>query len=239
MQDTKSALSKWAKKLKKRFKNLGYLVFYHYGKQRWCPVCGKSARGFSKFGKPRREDARCVHCGAMERHRFVWLYFGKQTDLFDGGAKRVLHVAPEKCFEMRLKKFLGAGYLTADLHNPLVMVTLDVTAIPCPNESFDVIYCSHVLEHVREDQKALREFYRVLKQDGWAALLVPITAQRTRRVFDRKRHVWEYGPDFVDRLREAGFRVAITQVSDLFVKDEALLMGLSSASGEIYHCTKA
>ena len=44
---------------------------------------------------------------------------------------------------------------------------------------FDVIYCSHVLEHVPDDRLAMGELRRVLKRAGWAVLLVPITAEQT------------------------------------------------------------
>lgn len=198
-----------------------------------------------------REDALCVHCGALERHRFVWLYFSEKTDLFDGRTKKVLHVAPERCFEHLLKKQLGDGYVTADLTSPRAMVKMDITDIQYPDDSFDVIYCSHVLEHVQDDRKAMREFHRVLAKDGWAILLVPITVDRTLedptiidpserlRVFGQKDHVRRYGPDFVDRLREAGFTVTVTRVSDLFEPADSIRMGLTSVSGEIYHCTKA
>jgi SAM-dependent methyltransferase len=192
----------------------------------------------------------CVHCGALERHRFVWLYLNRKTDLFDGRTKRMLHVAPERCFEYRLKECLGGSYVTSDLLDPRAMVKMDITDIQYPDESFDVIYCSHVLEHVQDDKRAMREFYRVLKEDGWAILLVPITADMNfedpsivnplerLKVFGQEDHVRRYGPDYVDRLHEAGFKVTITRVSDLFEKDNVILMGLTSASGEIYYCTK-
>lgn len=74
---------------------------------------------------------------------------------------------------------LNDGYLTADLSNPKAMVKMDITDIQYPDESFDVIYCSHVLEHVPDDRKAMQEFFRVLKKDGWAVLLVPIVGELT------------------------------------------------------------
>jgi ubiquinone/menaquinone biosynthesis C-methylase UbiE len=130
-------------------------------------------------------------------------------------------------------------------------VTMDITDIQYPDESFDVIYCSHVLEHVPEDRQALREFYRVLRRGGWAVLLVPITADRTcedpsavdpserKRVFGQEDHVRRYGPEFRDRLCEAGFDVCVRQVSELCSEEEAVRMGLTAASGAIYCCRRA
>ena len=127
---------------------------------------------------------------------------------------------------------------------------MDITNIKYPDASFDVIYCSHVLEHVQDDRKAMREFYRILNTDGWAILLVPIIAEETfedpsiveaedrQRLFGQRDHVRRYGPDYVDRLRETGFIVETTKVNDLVTSDDAVWMGLTPASGEIYYCTK-
>src|SRR5215212_9980290 len=73
----------------------------YYGTGRWCPVCERSSRRFARFGVVPRQDARCGFCGSLERHRLVWLFFSRITDLFDGKVKRVLHVAPEECLEGR------------------------------------------------------------------------------------------------------------------------------------------
>lgn len=222
----------------------------YYGKGRFCPVCGKSSRRFRQFGIVPRGDAECVHYGALERHRLLWLFVSTRTDLFDGTTKKMLHVAPETCLESKLKQRLGDNYLTADLFNAAAMVKMDITDIEYPDQSFDVICCSHVLEHVQDDRKAMREFCRVLKSNGWAILLVPITAEETfenpsivepeerLKAFGQADHVRRYGPDYVDRLREAGFSVEVTKVNDLVQNDEAIRLGLTSAAGEIYYCTK-
>src|SRR5205814_9838929 len=88
---------------------------------------------------------------------------------------------PEPIIAKLLKPRLRNAYVTADLDasDPLVDVQMDITDIHYPDRSFDVIYCSHVLEHVPDDRKAMREFCRVLRDDGWAVLLVPITARST------------------------------------------------------------
>ncbi len=238
--------------LKKVYRSIKgiYLQILYYGKARFCPVCGKSSSRFRKFGLVPREDAECAHCLALERHRLFWLFVTRRTSLFDGKPKKMLHVAPERCFESKFKQLLGDRYLTADLLDPRAMVKMDITNIGYPDKSFDVIYCSHVLEHVPDDRKAMREFYRTLKCDGWAILLVPITAKETfegssiadpeerLRLFGQEDHVRRYGPDYADRLKEAGFSVEIIRVNDLAQHDEAVRMGLTPISGEIYYCTK-
>ncbi|MEE9571915.1 MAG: class I SAM-dependent methyltransferase [Candidatus Neomarinimicrobiota bacterium] len=244
-----TALPMWTKNLLRPFRDIARAIYY-YGNERICPVCCKSSRRFNTVGYVPRKDAQCVRCGALERHRFLWLYLSRKTDIFDGQPKKMLHIAPEKCFESRFKKLFGDNYLTADLFNPHVMVKMDITNIEYAAESFDIIYCSHVLEHVQDDKKAMREINRVLKNDGWAILLVPITVEKTfedpsiidpverLKYFGQENHVRRYGIDYIDRLREAGFIVEISKVSDLVRSDEVVKMGLTSASGNIYYCTK-
>ncbi|MEJ0067165.1 MAG: class I SAM-dependent methyltransferase [Caulobacteraceae bacterium] len=84
----------------------------------------------------------------------------------------MLHIAPEPCLASRFNALLGDGYLSADLNSPSAMAQVDIMDIRFPDETFDVIYCSHVLEHVVDDRLAMREIRRVLKADGWAILLV-------------------------------------------------------------------
>jgi len=219
------------------------------GRERHCPVCGTSARAFLPFGIPPRPGAMCPRCDALERHRLVWLYFQRRTDLFDARPKRLLHVAPERCFESRLRKRFGASYVPTDLASPRARVRLDVTRTPFPDGAFDVVYCSHVLQYVPEDRRAMRELGRLLGADGWAVLMVPITQAKTLedpsvvdpkerlRLFGREDQVRRYGADFEDRLREAGFEVTVTRAADLCSAEEMVRLGLAT-SGAVFHCRR-
>lgn len=220
------------------------------GEARWCPVCERPAGKFGVFGSRRRQNARCPWCQSLERHRFAWLLLTGRSDLLDGRPKRVLHFAPERALEPRFRERLGEGYVTADLLDPKADMQLDITAMPLPDEGFDMIYCSHVLEHVVEDRKAMREMWRVLKPGGWALVSVPMMAERTiedpsvtdpeerTRVFGQADHVRIYGRDFIDRLREAGFEVEIYLAREMYSEQERERMGLGKASGEAFICRK-
>ncbi|MCE5248726.1 methyltransferase domain-containing protein [bacterium] len=162
----------------------------------------------------------------------------------------MLHVAPEQGMVKILEKRIGSGYVTADLNSPEVMVKLDITQIPCGDKSFDVIYCSNVLEHIPDDKRAIRELYRVLKADGWAVILVPVTADVTfedasitepeerLKYFGQEDHVRRYGPDFITRLEEPGFIVRVISPHDILSREEITLMGITASAGDIYFCTK-
>jgi len=218
----------------------------------FCPICGKASY-FGVSGNPPRERARCVFCGSLERHRLLWLFLKKKTALFDKRDKKILHVAAEMCFAGRFKRAFGKNYLTADLNDPRAMVKMDITDIRFPDESFDVVICNHVFEHIVDDIKAMRELYRVLKESGWAILLVPmedmdkthedfsITTDRGRKAaFGQSDHVRRYGRDYIDRLKSAGFNVTVVKDHEFVNAEEIDRCVLSeNAEGmEIIYCTK-
>ena len=189
-------------------------------------------------------------CRSKERHRLASLYIKAKTDLFDGRQKKLLHVAPQPQMSRLFRKAGGIDYLSGDLRWRRAMVELDVTDIQFPDNTFDAIYCSHVLEHVPEDRRAMRELCRILKPGGWIIPQVPIEGDATledptvaspeerERLFGQHNHVRQYGQDYKDRLADAGFSVTV----DGFVRelDEETLgrLGLS-ADEDVYFCRKA
>jgi SAM-dependent methyltransferase len=122
---------------------------------------------------------------------------------------------------------------------------MDLMNIPFADAAFDLVLCSHVLEHVADDHRAMREIRRILTERGHAVLLVPITRARTledasitdpaerARVFGQHDHVRAYGPDFADRLRAAGFAVRAVGAGDVGTPDEIETMRLG---GTLYAC---
>ena len=199
-------------------------LFYR-GRGVVCPLCGAKYRKFLPYGYVRsRANALCPKCLSLERHRLLWLYLTRETDLLTA-FPRTLHIAPEVCIMRHLKshfKSRPGQYLTADLESPLADLHFDVQQIPLEDNSVDVVLCNHILEHVADDRKALRELHRILKPGGWGILLSPVDRdyeqtfeddsivdpdERTR-IFGQYDHRRIYGQDYIDRLREAGFEAA-------------------------------
>jgi ubiquinone/menaquinone biosynthesis C-methylase UbiE len=130
------------------------------------------------------------------------------------------------------------------------MVKMDITNITYDSDSFDIVYCSHVLEHVTNERTALSEIHRVLKSTGWSIILVPITCEETfenqnitdpafrKEFFGQEDHVRKYGRDFSKRLENAHFYVEQVKASDFLNAQEILRMGITEAAGEIYYCKK-
>jgi SAM-dependent methyltransferase len=212
-----------------------------------CNICGRSLRAFAESAEHER---MCPFCYSRPRHRTAWRYFTERSDLFDGRPKRMLHIAPEYSLAPKFRAAPNIDYLSGDLEPGAAMVVMDITDIHYPDASFDVIYCSHVLEHVPEDRKAMRELARVLKPGGWAIIAVPIlrsdhtfedpaitSPEERQRVYGQFDHVRAYGPDFADRLRESGFDVTVDRFAAAFTDEEVRRYGLSREA--MYVCRKA
>ncbi len=196
-------------------------VFYR-GNKVECPVCESRFRKFLPYGRlSSRSNALCPKCLALERHRLIWLYLKRKTDFFTKEAK-MLHIAPELCFMDRFEALDNLEYITADIESPLAKVKMDIHEIPFEDNSVDIIFCNHVLEHVDDDIQALSEMKRVLKPGGWAILQVPffhplpkttyedksITDPKEReKAFGQDDHVRMYGEDYAERLGSTGFNV--------------------------------
>ena len=242
------------------------LKIYYRGDRYICPICGSRLRKFLPCGLklPVLKDKEvvgggyhpniiCPICGSLERTRLVYLYLLHRTDAFQKPQK-ILHFAPEKAIEDRLRRLPGVDYLSADLYADNAMIKVDIIDIPFPNNSFDVIICNHVLEHVADDRKAMRELYRTLKPGGWAILQVPIsfalkdtyedfsiTSEAGReQAFGQSDHVRIYARDYKDRLEQAGFKVNIFQwtAEPENFGTQQNKFGLNEKEG-IYHVAKA
>jgi SAM-dependent methyltransferase len=185
-----------------------------------CPLCGRTYRRFQR--DPAGYDAFCPRCGSRARHRVVWLCLERWGVAARPGL-RVLHLAPEHGMEARLRGLPGVRYLSADLAHPRAMEHFDLQDIPHPDGSFDLVICSHVLEHVDDDARALSELFRVLAPGGDLLVMVPFDSGREATLedpavvgaADRRAAYWAadhvrlYGRDLEARLAAPGFEVSL------------------------------
>ena len=197
-----------------------FIAFYLKGNNYTDPIDNKSFRKFLPYGyQVQRQNVLSPSTLSLERHRLLWLYLTNETDFFTS-KKKVLHMAPEQCFLARFRK-LNHDYKTADLDSPIADVKADIINLPFNDNSFDVIFCNHVLEHVQDDTKAMKELFRVMKKGVMGIFQVPqdlnrditfednsITDPKERaKIFGQYDHVRVYGRDYFDKLRSIGFKV--------------------------------
>jgi SAM-dependent methyltransferase len=209
-----------------------------------CPVCGIGLRAFRPMWKSYWRDVAkfapvhpptametlnltaftCPRCDAFDRDRLTAIYLEETFRSFDPGRTyHLIEFAPGDALHKKLKRYPFIAYRGADLSRKTVDERIDLTAMDrYADGSVDIILCSHVLEHIPDDSKAMREICRVLKPDGFAVLLVPLvvgveethedpsidTEALRWKYFGMGDHVRQYGKrDFIARLESAGLSV--------------------------------
>ncbi len=216
-------------------------LIFSLGRRLECSFCGWHFRRFRTagfdypvlkekqvLGATCHPDDVCPRCKSNARERLVYLYLKHKTSVFNDRL-RILHIAPEPHISLLLEKLSNLDYVRADLFAPNVDVKLDIMSLPFPDESFDMIICNHVLEHVRDDRIAMRELHRVLRTDSPALLQVPIalalrdtfenpsavTEADKILLFGQGDHVRLYAAeDYMKRLEAAGFSVDLSLALD-------------------------
>ncbi len=213
------------------------------GTDYYCPVCKSYWKSFRPIphewltplfasGWPYRlkdpetlnyENYACYGCGITDRDRLYILYFQKM--LKGGSPLNVIEFAPTPPLSRFLRSVPGINLRTSDLYNEAADDMLDLQDLhKYSNNSFDIFICSHILEHVDDDIKAMKELHRILKPGGFGIAMVPIipsvqttvedpsiTDENTRmKLFGQKDHVRLYAKqDFISRLQSVGFKVQL------------------------------
>jgi SAM-dependent methyltransferase len=234
--------------------------------QSYCPVCEDRVPGFSALPRfyfqqleEHGSDLRitqfetinfnayqCPHCGATDRDRLYALYLSER--LLRGEVQQtgfcLLDIAPAPTLSRHIKRKYRIRYRTADLFQKGVDDRVDITSMTCyADSSFDAFICSHVLEHVDNDRKAMGELLRVLKPGGWGIAMVPVntvlegirehpvkTEAERWKYFGQGDHVRLYSREgFIGRLQDAGFNV-LQLGRDHFESHQMARCGLTESS---------
>jgi predicted SAM-dependent methyltransferase len=220
-----------------------------------CCVCGYKAHSFQDHGLIARKNAKCPKCQSLERTRMLWHFMVNELNIKN---KKIdfLHIAPDKGISEQLLKLSNVTYTAGDYfaegysYKGNVM-HLDIREMPFEDNSFDMVLCEHVLEHIEEDHKAMKEVLRVLRSGGMAILQVPIDYSKAKtyedfsitspeeriKHFGQFDHVRQYGLDYKDRLSNAGFVVEIIDYSAKVGKSVAVKNAFMLRD-DLYLCTK-
>lgn len=199
-----------------------------------CLVCDKEFKAWLR----RSNTGRCPSCNSSTRHKIAAIYLSNLQRKGELKGKKFLFFAPDPGLQHLLRSW-DVDVLTTDLSAPHVDLHADITALPMPDNSYDVILISHVLEHIPEDRAAMRELFRVLAPGGIALVQVPIsdapftdedpsvTDPKIRKLrWGLEDHVRLYGRDLVDRLEKAGFQVEEMRLAQDMSDEELKRYGL-------------
>ena len=173
-----------------------------------CPICNYKGPFMDKNN---RHHAKCPKCGELERARMAMLVVNEIYDDHKASQTDVLHISPEN-FLRKIFKKKYKSYISSDLYRKDVDHQFDIEEIPYPDNSFDLVFASHVLEYVKNDKKAINEIKRVLRSGGLAFLPVPMLHDKTIDFEERplnKRIIRETGVDYFDRYREVFTEVKV------------------------------
>ena len=216
------------------------------------PISGITYRKLLPYGRIiSRKNALAPDTLSLERHRLLWLFLKKKTNLFTAKLK-FLHVAPEFCYLKIFRNAKNLQYVTGDLNSPWADVKMDVHKIPFENNTFDVVMANHLLEHVENDIKVMAEFFRILKPGVWAIFMVPIdmTKETTfedssikdpkerEKLFWQSDHIRLYGLDFPKRAASVGFSVTVEKFAETLSEEEIIRYAVNKDE-IIYYCTKS
>ena len=198
----------------------------------FCPCCGLKFREFVKGDYEEyngyydltlfegvRQDVCCPVCESLPRHRIEILWCEEHMDLLQG--KQILYFAIERSVKLWMKR-KGLKCTTADLFAEADL-KLDIQDTGLADNSYDVIFCNHVLEHVNDYMKALRELRRILRPGGVLICSFPISPdidyvdedpsvtseeERLKR-FGQSDHVRLFGINAGRFMEDAGFEVNV------------------------------
>lgn len=223
-----------------------------------CPICNSTFRVFATYGVDKRKNARCLNCNSLERHRLLWKYLNEKTNHLEGKKFKMLHFAPQRMFLKKFSSHPNIDYTPCDInpetyeyYNIHKIEKVDVMNIPFSDNSFDMVMCNHVLEHIEDYKVGMSELYRVMKKGGWGIFQVPIDYSREttfeddsitdpkerERVFGQFDHLRIFGKDYKNQLESVGFNVTENNYVNQFTDEEINKFGFSKDE-KIYYCVK-
>lgn len=247
--------------MKQYFKTRGRRFSKQYqGEDVSCPCCGNSFSSFMDFEIDKlHNESRyvnyykntvCPYCFSFPRHRVVCEHFDKNKHIFSDDAN-ILMVGAEYSIEQWFNNH-GLSYTTADLFDRTADLKVDILNTPFADNSWSIIICNHVLEHVPDYKIALKELKRILKKDGILELAVPIdmsfsttyeddsivTEKQRIEAFGQPDHLRIFGSNFKDLLMEAGFSVEVINGNDLPAKYRTVVGPANYDDNRIFICRK-
>lgn len=227
-----------------QFRHILYLFFYR-GNVYYCNLCDQHLKSF--IHHKNGQDHICPNCGSLSRTRILWDYLNHNNAI--NKDLKLLHFSPQRYLRKKLKNIPHIQYTDTDFLSHDCQKNYNICAIDAPSESYDLVICYHILEHIKEDQIAMRELNRITSKNGQILIQVPLyitfseepldhnySSQQRLRLFDQEDHVRCYTEDVINqRLKQSGLHVKkICHATQLDIKKLAL-----NSSDTIFLCTKS
>jgi predicted SAM-dependent methyltransferase/Zn finger protein HypA/HybF involved in hydrogenase expression len=226
----------------------------------FCPCCGYRFQRFivgdyserqARFNASRyehtRQDVLCPVCKALPRHRILASWSDKHIEQLERA--EILYFAPEYSMTLWMNRN-GITCTTADLYDKADL-KLDIQDTGLEDNSYDVVIANHVLEHVDDFRKALREMYRILKPGGCFICSFPmdpkielldeeeepLTPEKRLRRFGQNDHKRVFGMKADQFLMEVGFDVEVIDGSN-YPKEILPVVGPADYDMNILFCCR-
>ena len=198
-----------------------YSLFFR-GNKYECNICSTKLRKFVLLSSG---NLLCPNCGSSARDRRLWKLLNPEFLIKD---MSVLDFSPSRSLYRKIKKQPGINYQSNDISGDFIAeLSLDITDTRLSDETYDLVICYHVLEHVKDDLKAMMELYRIIKKNGYVIIQTPFkegetyedfskTAPTERlKYFGQKDHVRIYSVSGLkSRLEKTGFKVEVRKYSE-------------------------
>jgi predicted SAM-dependent methyltransferase len=218
------------------------------GNKHKCYICGNTFNHFNKYhggtkNIPKfrlnlnlvdsdRDNFGCPFCSTFDRERHLFMFFDKLNFWKQLPEYKILHFAPEKYLSEKIESLNPIEYVKADFNpNQTGVKKVDATDIHYQDNSFDLVICNHVLEHIPNYLAAISEIYRVLKPKGIAILQTPFSKLLIENFEDENINTdtlrdFFYGEkdhyrifseqQFLNDLKNAGFNLKVIRHKELF-----------------------
>lgn len=219
----------------------GFANLLHQSRKKprfFCNICLKQSSYFIHISNPWRIkwNSACPNCNSRPRHRGLMEMYRQ----FEPGG-RILHFAPEPIFYSLFKnhtwEYLTSDHVLSDVDLP----GQDIQKLDIPENSFNIILCNHVIEHVPDDDRALQEINRILKKGGRALITIPGDFRRQNTVcFPDLRyngHYRDYGKDFHEKVQKFFQTVEVIDLNSMNSRYD-LPLGIAPESDVVFICWK-
>jgi SAM-dependent methyltransferase len=176
-----------------------------------------------------RRQVLCPRCGSIDRDRLIYIFLREVFNIENkNNIINVLHIAPEKSLLNIFLSLPNINYIIGDIDTTkyksfINIRKIDITQTNFDDNYFDLVICNHVLEHITDDSKAMQEIFRILNLKRHAILQVPISncfktiedksiidPLLREQYFGQHDHVRIYGTDYIEKLKDIGFKVLPT-----------------------------